>query len=564
MRKLLLLLVPLAGVGVAAVYIGRGAGPGEAVVDGPPPERYQVRLSSASRTIDAEGELLPAESAAIAPPFAGRVDEVLVDVGTEVRAGQALMRLDDEELRIELAAAEAVLEVAGGELRAAREALDDVLGDATPEEIEEAGSRVEASKDALWRLLEERDARCAAGDSESAPVADCAEAEAAVRRGEVDVRLAERSLALLADGPSESDVASAREAADLAQARLTLAEAEVERARLRLEQATIEAPIDGTVTALTAEPGAFVDPGSTVAQVADLKRLQVDLPIGERDIAMIEPDQSVHVKVAALPFHRIGGRIRSIAPTAHELAGATVYSVVVDVEATKAPLRPGMSADVTVITSFEKPRIMIPLRAVLTGGVPTVASGTGVFGGQGPGSAEASAGEGYRTTVEIIARNALPRAARGATAFAGSSMFGGFGPGAFGDFDAATDTDSALDTDTDVDDGVDADTRGHDGADARAKPGASPTVGGTGSGAPGTPAAGWPWGGPDGGTWDWRTAFATLPTLDELGSQLDGLPTRLVEVRLGPIEGEFVTVIEGLWHGDIIVMPPDDGAAGGP
>ncbi len=367
-----------------------------------------------------------------------------------------------------------------------------------------------------------------------------AAAEATVRQAEANVSLAQLNLETLTNGSSEADLEDARESVARDEAQLDNAVAQADLARLKLDQSTLTAPFAGTVMEISAQPNVSIGAGETAVTIADLAQLQVELLVDQQNIARVAVDSPARISVSASPFRLLEGRVLSVAPTPKEVAGEVLYPVTIGTETKGVPLRAGMTADVTIVTSHKLPTITIPLRAVRSG-----------------------AG---RNTVEIIARSSLPKEARGATVFAGFGMYGGFGPGneKYGGYGQGSDDVEGADQENDEFGGFgqgSGDFGGFGAGETSEAADGQPDVGAADRrNTPGAPS--WPWGGSWGDPWGWHAAFAELPTLEELGSQLDGLPTRLIEVSLGPIDGNDVTVLEGLWHGDIVIIPRALTAAG--
>jgi len=159
-------------------------------------------------TVNATGSIEPNQTAALSLTIPGRVQEVLVTVGQQVTAGDPLLRLDDRQLRADVAAAQAAVALAQADLQALRER-------ATPEQQAEAAALVAAAQAGL------------AQTQASVTPADVAAAQAAVE--EARARLQE-----LLNGPTPEQRARA-------EAALTQAKAELERQRELLSAAKSEA-----------------------------------------------------------------------------------------------------------------------------------------------------------------------------------------------------------------------------------------------------------------------------------------------------------------------------------
>jgi multidrug resistance efflux pump len=140
------------------------------------------------------------------------------------------------------------------------------------------------------------------------------------------------------------------DAVELAQARLKNAQAQLAKARAALEQASLKAPFDGTITALKASPGETVLAGSVVAVLGNLSQFVVETSdLSERDVAQVEVGKRAKVWIDALG-EEVDGQVIAISPQADLLGGDVVYTVVIALDEQLPGLRWGMSAEVEIIT----------------------------------------------------------------------------------------------------------------------------------------------------------------------------------------------------------------------
>jgi multidrug efflux pump subunit AcrA (membrane-fusion protein) len=114
---------------------------------------------------------------------------------------------------------------------------------------------------------------------------------------------------------------------------------------------TVTAPLRGTVTGLTIHAGDTLAPGSVVATVGDLSRLQVETTdVDEYIISRIQPGQSASLRFDALDGQTFQGRVRLVGPEPQTTAtGDREYPVVIDFAGPVAGPRVGMTARVTFL-----------------------------------------------------------------------------------------------------------------------------------------------------------------------------------------------------------------------
>ena len=161
------------------------------------------------------------------------------------------------------------------------------------------------------------------------------------------------------------------------QATLDAAKAEERRsyaalleARTRLGHTRIASPFDGLVNALDLDPGAYVQPGTPIAEVLDTSMLEVTVLVGDRQVGSIAVDDRADVRVDALGNRDFTGRVVRVARAPREGTGR--YPVVVALEpsagaeASSAPVpRAGMLAQVRLEVGTA-PAIRLPTTAVKT------------------------------------------------------------------------------------------------------------------------------------------------------------------------------------------------------
>jgi membrane fusion protein, macrolide-specific efflux system len=168
------------------------------------------------------------------------------------------------------------------------------------------------------------------------------------------------------------DLAAASGTRPIRQAKVALYDAESTKARadrsladlkaLRM-MATLTAPVAGTVTAVNIEPGA--DAPSGVAIAIQSAALVVTTNVVESDVTKISVGQKATVTVAAINA-TLQGTVTSIAPAGSSSGsnGVVEYPVELTLDAPPRGLRPGMSADVSIVTATATGVLAIPSRAL--------------------------------------------------------------------------------------------------------------------------------------------------------------------------------------------------------
>lgn len=174
-------------------------------------------------------------------------------------------------------------------------------------------------------------------------------------RAEAQIKQAQDGLARL--NPEAEDVAQAQANADSARAARDIV-------KQRIADATLIAPVSGTVTAIELDKGAFVQAGIPALTLADLDHLEITLSIDETDIPRVRFGQLVLLDLDAFPGEEVNGTVSEIAPAATTVQGVVNYPVRIQVAPTTLAIKPGMTANANVQVARRENVLLIPTRAI--------------------------------------------------------------------------------------------------------------------------------------------------------------------------------------------------------
>ncbi len=280
----------------------------------------------------------------VAAQVPGRIAEVLVSANDKVSAGDLMISLDDEELQARVHAAAAT------EALRKRERNDTDAGGKLGEDRRSAEDGVANAARQLANAHDDLDRTIRARRSGSRSAADVDKARDAVTKAHEKLAQSRTTLrkALSADKlptPTRQDAALAA-----ARAELSLAEATLQRARIR-------APSAGTVLNVAAKVGeiAAPSPDGTLVTIGDLSSLRVRAEIEERDIGKVRIGQTAIVRSDAFAGKDFAGKVVSLAKALgpsrlgqrgpRKPSDVDVLEVLIDLEG-QTQLLPGMRVDV--------------------------------------------------------------------------------------------------------------------------------------------------------------------------------------------------------------------------
>lgn len=161
------------------------------------------------------------------------------------------------------------------------------------------------------------------------------------------------------------------------------AEALLQSAQTDLDHTTILSPMNGKAVQLNAHegevviPGTMNNPGSVIAVIADLSEILVEATVGETEITGIRINQPAKIHVDAIPDKEYNGHVAEIGSSAALKqgtgAGMRYFTVKVLIDNTDDLLRPGMTAQVSIITITAGSALSVPIQSVVERVPPSLA-----------------------------------------------------------------------------------------------------------------------------------------------------------------------------------------------
>ncbi len=262
----------------------------------------KVTRGDVTQAVTATGDLQPVVTVDVGAQVSGQVKDVLVDFNSKVKAGDVLARIDPSTAEQKLRQAQADLESA-------------------------------KANNQLLRINADRTRE-----------------------------LSKRNLV----SQSELDTIEAQ----LAQSNATmlLRTAAVENAKLDLERCTITSPIDGIVLTRNTDRGRTVNASMNApvlfTLVNDLTKMQINAAVAEADVGAISEGQEVTFTVDAFPNRTFNGSVRQVRNAATTTQSVVSYATIIDVNNDELRLKPGMTANVSIIVAQKTNVLRVPNAAL--------------------------------------------------------------------------------------------------------------------------------------------------------------------------------------------------------
>ncbi len=310
MRKYLIYGIALLAIfGIGYKMLNRNAG-------GTVYKTQKIENGDIMESITASGTINPLSTVSVGSQASGRIAEIYVDYNSVVKKGQLLALIDQENAKATVQQREAALEIAKAQVN-----------------VEE--NNIKYYKKALNRI---------------------SKLNASKYSTEKDLEAAER------------DYDNAVAQLTLEQAQVKQAQASLNSAQTELSYTEIKAPVDGIVISKAVEVGQTVAASFETPELfsvaEDLTKMQIEASVVEADIAKVKEGQKVRFTVDSYADDYFYGTVTQVRNEATTTSNVVTYTVVISIDNTDMKLKPGMTANVEIITAEEKDVMLVPNQAL--------------------------------------------------------------------------------------------------------------------------------------------------------------------------------------------------------
>lgn len=325
-----------------------------------------VQNVTASGTVNAQNTI------SVGTQVSGTIQSIYVDFNSRVRTGEVLAQIDPSQFQAQLDQARAALAQAQAQLATSRHNVTGTTFSvgAAKATIASAEARVAGAQAdlVLARQTLSRDRALLthgyiAQSQFDADLDKAIAAQTALRAAQAAV-LQNRA----EQGQASANVLGSASSAEAAAAEIRAAEAAAEQDQLNLQRSTIVSPVNGTIVARNVSIGqtvaaSFQTPTLfTIAQ--DLKKMEVDIAVGEPDIGNVRPRNAVKFSVLAYPNRTFSGTVSQVRVNPTTIANVVTYTVVVLVDNKQQMLLPGMTANAAITIATARNALIVPTQAL--------------------------------------------------------------------------------------------------------------------------------------------------------------------------------------------------------
>lgn len=340
-KPVIVVLVALLVVAIVAVLALRGQAPVVGVAN--------VERENLSAAITSNGKVEPISPTVAHAEFPTFVDKVMATEGQTVRRGQVILTLDAADIRSQLAQAQADLLTAQNDLRNAR-------AGGPPDQVAQLDGDLQAAQlqvDNLANTVRELEKL----------VAEKAATQDELAQNQSSLAKAQGNLQALKAKKQDLTQRNAAivEGADL---RVKQAQELVQSLEEKAQSATVTAPVDGTLYSLPVKAGDYVKVGDTLAEMADLRHVQVRAFVDEPDLGSLESNQNVTVTWDAKPGRVWTGHTEEVPKQVVARGMRSVGELLCSIENDRLDLLPNTNVQVQIVVRERDGVLAVPRAAV--------------------------------------------------------------------------------------------------------------------------------------------------------------------------------------------------------
>ena len=284
------------------------------------------------------------------------VVEYVAEEGQQVKKGDVILKISDEELKLEL-------EQAQSKMKQQKIELSRLIDGPRPEELEKARIKYQDAFAAYESTLDDYVRNQGLFDSGAISENDLTNVKRELDVKKNQLSIMELELNLL-ENPDKDEIA-------LKQATLEEAEKSLTNIRKKLDKAVTYAEFDGIVLKQDIKQGMTVSPGNLLLSIGSPSDLQIDFGVNEYDAARIKIGQKAIITGDGFGDKIYNGEVIKIAPSASVMqtsrGNETVVKTTIKIIDPDDNIKPGFSASVEITVEEKRSVILLPLECVIEG-----------------------------------------------------------------------------------------------------------------------------------------------------------------------------------------------------
>lgn len=279
-------------------------------------ETTKAQYGQIKQVVTASGTIKALSTVTIGTQVSGTIKEIYVDYNSEVNEGELLALIDPDVFEATVAQRAAALEIAKAQVKVEE---NDIIY------YEKALNRIKKLNSSKYSTEKELES-------------------------------------------AERDYNNAVAQLDLQKAQVKQAEASLKSAETELKYTRITSPVKGIVISKSVEVGQTVAASFSTPELfsvaEDLTQMEIEASVVEADIAKVKEGQTVHFSVDSYPDVTFLGTVKQVRNEAITTSNVVTYSVIIGIDNSELKLKPGMTANVEIITAQKDHILLVPSSAL--------------------------------------------------------------------------------------------------------------------------------------------------------------------------------------------------------
>ena len=311
-----------------------------------------IKKSNIEKTQTVTGQAKPTKEVNVIPKLPGKVSKVYVSLGEEVKEGQTLFTIDDKEIKLQLAQAEAAVNVAKTNVkRSEGGALELQMT-----QLESAFKSAEINLNDAQKLYDDIKILYENGMSSKQ---DLDRTKTGYELAKEQFETAKTALELTGSRINKENT-------ETALAQLKQAEAAYNLAKTQLENTIVTSPADGYISALNVNEGEITSGAIAAATVVDISTVIVEVNIVENIVNKVKVDDEYPVYIESVQKEPFLGKVIKISPNVDPMTQS--YKTRIKVENKDKSIKGGMSAKVEIAVEAKENIMAVPIESVVSEG----------------------------------------------------------------------------------------------------------------------------------------------------------------------------------------------------
>lgn len=370
MKRLFIVLLAALALGALWVRFGR-EGEARAIAEG----GYRTVVTDRGSIIGqvtTTGAISPTTTVIVGSQLSGQVVEILADYNSAVTTGQVLARLNSDQIRARLDGARADHQQVRATLGVQEAQTEKARADMARAEAVAADMRAQSEKSAA-QLADAEKTLQRQSELESRGFASQVALQAA--RTQRDTLRAQRNSSLAQIDSASAQMTAIRADLKVIEAQMLATEAQiaqraamVRQIEVDLANTEIRSPVDGVVIQRNVELGmpvaASLQAPTLFLVAQDLRKIEIQANVDEADVGRVQVGQTVSFTVNAYPGRTFAGSVKQVRLGSQTVQNVVIYATVISVENGDLALRPGMTANLRILTERREAVVRVPNAAL--------------------------------------------------------------------------------------------------------------------------------------------------------------------------------------------------------